>query len=186
MAVCVYVFCAFLPSLPGWSRDFYLNYDAKEHVKYGLEYGLMMHNAGMGASTDRLQMFRRWLEAEPLSQQLNAPPPFDEPPPNRSNFPLGAVGRKNFRQARAVWYRKVANSELCGDVAEQNDLFDRVARRYRAYSDGRLGTRRQRASRDATAAADEAAEDNDLEAAEERREEEERWYQDCCSSICRH
>ena len=88
------------------------------------------------------------------------PPPFDEAPPRRSAFPRGEEGRAKFRSKRAAWYHQVTGACLAGDVAEQNELFDKIARRYRAYSDGRLTEREARM--------DEEIEDDDRD--EEARE----------------
>ena len=67
---------------------------------------------------------------------------FDEPPPRRSDFDGGSEGRAQYHAARAEWYRNITRSAqqpdgmaLDGSLADQNDLFDRIARRYRQYSD---------------------------------------------------
>ena len=70
------------------------------------------------------------------------PPPFDEPPPRRRSYSRGDEGRQQFRDERADWYRRITRSDehpeglaLEGTVAEQNELFDAIARRYRQYTD---------------------------------------------------
>ena len=124
--------------------DFYLNYGAKERV----EYGLMMDNGAFGDT--RHVALLRWLNA--LPEDAPQPPPFDEAPPRRSDYPQGTEGRASYHADRAEWYRNITGGqELEGILAEQNALFDRIARRYRAYSDGRADAR-ARAERAAEAA----------------------------------
>ena len=90
-----------------------------------------------------------------FAEQPPKPPPFGEPPPRRSDYPtgrrVGNEGRKQYHNDRAEWYRKVTGHELTGELAEQNELFDTIARRYRTYNDDRAqrqltGKRRSRGS----------------------------------------
>ena len=138
--------------------DFYLNYGAKERV----EYGLMMDNGAFGDT--RHVALLRWLDA--LPEDVPQPPPFDEAPPRRGDYPQGSEGRASYHADRAEWYRNITGGqELEGILAEQNALFDRIARRYRAYSDGRADAR-ARAERAAEAAEEEAREEAEREAME--------------------
>jgi hypothetical protein len=113
--------------------EFYLNNGSKECVAYGL----MMDSGALGDT--RHMALLRWLDA--LPEDTERPPPFDEDPPRRGDFPLGAEGRAIYHTERAEWYRNITGQELDGTLAEQNVLFDRIARRYRAYSDGRADAR---------------------------------------------
>ena len=81
----------------------------------------------------------RWLGFNPGD---DVDPPFDEPPPRRGNYPLGNSGRLQYHAARAEWFRNITRSaehpegrSLDGSLADQNALFDSIARRYRQYSD---------------------------------------------------
>ena len=69
------------------------------------------------------------------------PPPVDpeplEPPPKRGEYRKGKRGRRAFRSERAAWYERATGATLDGTLEEQNAQFDKVARRYRAYSDYR-------------------------------------------------
>jgi hypothetical protein len=67
-----------------------------------------------------------------------AKPPLGSPP-MRSQFPkgrgaVGDAGREAFRQARAAWYLEATGVPLEGSVAEQNERYDIIARRFRAYT----------------------------------------------------
>ena len=54
------------------------------------------------------------------------------PPPRRADYNLGDEGRKRYREARAVWYRKRTGQSLTGTVAQQEELFDNACRYLRA------------------------------------------------------
>ena len=56
-------------------------------------------------------------------------------PPRREDY----ASASRFRAARSQWYRRFTGDSLeqCGGLAIQQDAFDAVARRWRAYSDGR-------------------------------------------------
>ena len=64
-------------------------------------------------------------------------------PPKRSEHAKGKRGRKTFHRhsKRAEWYKRATGGELSGSLEKQNHDFDRVARRYRAYSDYRAHER---------------------------------------------
>ena len=66
------------------------------------------------------------------------PPPIDpeplEPPPKRGEYRRGKRGRRAFRTDRNAWYERATGATLEGALEEQNAQFDKVARRYRAYS----------------------------------------------------
>jgi len=118
--------------------EFYANYDARAHVGFTL----MKHNA----LADPTELYR-WLEdpkpgARPASPPAGLPlPPVDpeplELPPKRAEFANGRRGRRVFHRERATWYMQATGTALEGTLEEQNALFDKVARRYRAYSDYR-------------------------------------------------
>ena len=60
------------------------------------------------------------------------------PPPRREDDQYQhANGDEQFRSERALWYRAFTGRQLTGSLGEQNEEFDDVARRFRAYSDGR-------------------------------------------------
>ena len=98
----------------------------------------MKHNAGGGAECAEEALYT-WLHAKYVPPaEPQPPPPFDEPPPMRAEYPHGNEGRAQYHVARAEWYRKITRGkELTGDLAEQNELFDKIARRYREYTDSR-------------------------------------------------
>ena len=57
---------------------------------------------------------------------------------------VGKAGREVFQRERSKWYRLATRNsehpqglELVGSLAEQNTQYDIIARRFRAYSDGR-------------------------------------------------
>jgi hypothetical protein len=83
--------------------DFYLNYGAKERV----EYGLMMDNGALGDT--RHVALLRWLNA--LPEDAPQPPPFDEAPPRRSDYPQGTEGRASYHADRAEWYRNITGGQ---------------------------------------------------------------------------
>ena len=56
-------------------------------------------------------------------------------PPMRWKFPLGAVGRQQYREQRAAWYLEHTGNELEGTLAAQNEAWDDLMRNYRARSD---------------------------------------------------
>ena len=64
-------------------------------------------------------------------------------PPHRDDERYGPladnpVGDEDFRADRALWYENVTGESLDGlSLAEQWQLCDAVARRFRAYSDSR-------------------------------------------------
>jgi hypothetical protein len=63
------------------------------------------------------------------------------PPPRREDEAYQhALGDAHFRSDRACWYRAFTGKALEGSLAEQNLQFDAIARRFRAYSDGRTST----------------------------------------------
>ena len=95
------------------------------------------NTATRNAACARCAAVRRWLARDELDGPAE-PPPFDEPPPRRSDFDVGSEGRAQYHAARAEWYRNITRSArqpdgmaLAGSLADQNDLFDRIARRYR-------------------------------------------------------
>ena len=64
-------------------------------------------------------------------------------PPRREQYGEGAAGDAAFQGDRAEWYEAFTGEPLAGSLAEQNEKFDGVARRFREYNDGRV-TRRER------------------------------------------
>ena len=62
-------------------------------------------------------------------------------PPRREHY--GDCDDAVFQGDRAEWYKAFTGEPLTGSLAEQNEKFDVVARRFREYSDGRV-TRRER------------------------------------------
>ena len=64
-------------------------------------------------------------------------------PPRREQYGEGAAGDAAFQGERAEWYEAFTSNPLAGSLAEQNEKFDVVARRFRVYNDGRV-TRRER------------------------------------------
>ena len=69
------------------------------------------------------------------------PPPVDDepirPPPKRASHATGKRGRRAFHRERRVWYERATGRKLTGTLAEENEQFDKVARRFRAYTDYR-------------------------------------------------
>ena len=66
------------------------------------------------------------------------------PPPYREQARYGprgdAAGDDLFRNDRAIWYEKFTGRSIADvSLQEQNELCDAVARRFRAYTDGRNG-----------------------------------------------
>ena len=65
------------------------------------------------------------------------------PPPRRDETRFGSLannsdGDEAFRKDRAVWYEHVTGESLNGlPLTEQWERVDVIARRFRAYSDGR-------------------------------------------------
>ena len=118
--------------------DYYYNFDGAASSAFEL-----MKQNMLGAPTALYD----WLNTAHRPEQPPEPPPFDEPPPRRSDYPTGRragnEGRKQYHKKRAEWYHNVTGHELTGELAEQNELFDTIARRYRAYNDDR--TQRPRA-----------------------------------------
>ena len=122
----------------GKASAFYREYDAAADVGFAL----MRHN-----SLANPRALYAWLEDAPPGAPP-APPPADlppppvdpeplEPPPMRSGYRRGKRGRRKFRRERAEWYQRATGEPLEGTLEEQNTQFDKVARRYRAYSDYR-------------------------------------------------
>ena len=62
-------------------------------------------------------------------------------PPRREHY--GDCDDAVFQGDRAEWYKAFTGEPLTGSLAEQNEKFDVVARRFRVYNDGRV-TRRER------------------------------------------
>ena len=62
------------------------------------------------------------------------------PPPRRSDesYPAGREGDDAFRADRRSWFQRFTGESLRGDLAQQNEQCDAIARRFRGYSDGRL------------------------------------------------
>ena len=58
-------------------------------------------------------------------------------PPKRGEYARGKRGRRAFHRARREWYEQATGEKLDGTLEEENEQFDKVARRYRAYSDYR-------------------------------------------------
>ena len=57
---------------------------------------------------------------------------------------MGAVGDEAFQDDRATWYEAFTGTPLGGDtLAQQNEEFDIVARRFRNYNDGRAAIRQR-------------------------------------------
>ena len=55
---------------------------------------------------------------------------------------MGAEGDKSFQDDRASWYEAFTGNALRGDtLAQQNEQFDIIARRFRDYTDGRADIR---------------------------------------------
>ena len=133
------------------SADYYYKYDARAEAGFML----MQHNA----FANPLEVYR-WLDEPPPGQpplppppNLPPPPADDEPepvgdPPKRSEHAKGKRGRKTFHSKRAEWYKRATGGELSGSLEKQNHDFDRVARRYRAYSDYRAHERYTRERRE--------------------------------------
>ena len=64
------------------------------------------------------------------------------PPPLREHYVTGAVGDESFQADRASWYEALTGYSLRGDtLAQQNEEFDIIARRFRDYNDGRADIR---------------------------------------------
>ena len=82
-------------------------------------------------------------EMAPISRSGECDEPGDDAapalgkPPKRANYAKGKRGREKFQRERADWYFLATGHRLAGNVERQNYDFDRVARRYRAYSDYR-------------------------------------------------
>ena len=58
------------------------------------------------------------------------------PPPKRTDVPKGRnedgkAGREAFRNERTKWYLEATGKALEGSVAEQNEVYDIVARSFR-------------------------------------------------------
>jgi hypothetical protein len=121
----------------GKSSEYYQEYNAAADVGFAL----MRHN-----SLDPRALYR-WLDdapgdAPPVPPPADlTPPPVDpeplEPPPKRNEYRKGKRGRRAFRRERAEWYERATGEPLEGALEEQNAQFDKVARRFRAYSDYR-------------------------------------------------
>ena len=52
-------------------------------------------------------------------------------PPRRVEYDLGPDGQEQFHEVRAHWYFLRTGKELCGSLAEQNDVYDNAVRNYR-------------------------------------------------------
>ena len=100
------------------------------------------------------ESFYAWLEASgqecaAASASTATAAPQIPDPPKRGDFPrgrgaVGKAGREAFHRERKKWFKLATRSsehpdgiELDGTLAEQNTRYDIVARRFRAYSDGR-------------------------------------------------
>ena len=125
----------------GKSSTYYVNYDAAAHTAFRL----MMENAALGDTEQRQSTLYRWLDDVPVDASP-VPPPADlppppveaeplEPPPKRGEYRKGIRGRRAFRREHAEWYERATGAPLEGTLEEQNAQFDKVARRYRSYSD---------------------------------------------------
>ena len=71
-------------------------------------------------------------EEQQRREQAAGPPPRWEHEQYRH-----ANGEEHFRLDRARWYHTFTGKQLTGSLGEQNEQFDDIARRFRAYSDGR-------------------------------------------------
>ena len=122
----------------GKSSAFYREYDAAADVGFAL----MRHNS----LANPLALYV-WLEdatpgAPPAPPPADLPPPPVDPepleePPKRAEYTRGKRGRRAFHSERTAWYERATGATLEGTLEEQNAQFDKVARRYRAYSDYR-------------------------------------------------
>ena len=71
-------------------------------------------------------MLARSVRAQPVSKEPRFGPRGD------------AAGNERFRNERAAWYEAFTGRSLAGvSLQQQNELCDTVARRFRAYTDGR-------------------------------------------------
>ena len=62
------------------------------------------------------------------------------PPPRREHQRYQHnMGDDHFRSDRARWFQAFTGTCLTGSIDQQNAQFDAIARRFRAYSDGRRG-----------------------------------------------
>ena len=84
----------------------------------------------------------------PKSLRSKPPPPTREerergagPPPRREQYTMYGRPDIHFQNDRANWYEKFTGVSLEGTLAEQNEAFDVVARRFRNYNDGRADIR---------------------------------------------
>ena len=69
-------------------------------------------------------------------ERAAGPPPYREEP--RFGPRGDTAGDELFRKERAMWYEKFTGRSIVGaGLQEQNELCDAIARRFRAYSDGR-------------------------------------------------
>lgn len=59
------------------------------------------------------------------------------PPHRKDEVYNHEAGEMHFRSDRARWYKAFTEKALVGTIAEQNACFDVIARRFRAFSDGR-------------------------------------------------
>ena len=57
------------------------------------------------------------------------------PPPMRVDYPLGEEGQGGYRKARERWYLSHTGNRLQGTVAQQNEVWDNLMRKFRARSD---------------------------------------------------
>ena len=125
------------------SGDFYYKYDARAEAGFVL----MSHNA-FAHPCEVCEVYR-WLDEPPPGKPPLPPPPGLPPPPDnpergpvgnspkRAEHTKGKRGRKELHRERAEWYKQATGDELSGSLEAKNYHFDRVARRYRAYSDYR-------------------------------------------------
>ena len=69
-------------------------------------------------------------------ERTAGPPPYREQP--RFGPRGDAAGDELFRKERATWYEEFTGHSIASlDLQEQNELCDVIARRFRAYTDGR-------------------------------------------------
>jgi len=61
-------------------------------------------------------------------------------PPQRDDlcYAAGSHGDEAFRADRRAWFQLFTGTPLEGTLAQQNEQCDAIARRFRAYGDGRM------------------------------------------------
>ena len=127
------------PKVLAKGSEFYETFDSAA----ASSFSLMLHSGGVGGAfgDPTLRALRRWLGDGELDGPAQ-PPPFSEPPPRRSDYLRGDEGCRQYRDKRIEWYRNITRSvehpeglTLEGTIAEQNELFDAIARRFRQYTD---------------------------------------------------